>query len=199
MFLNLFQAWSMIKNVGWSLKSFQILNVLTMKRLLFPVSLGISALIVLIVWFVDTSFFYRNDEFCWIRPQSAILACLIPVLLIFLNTLICFGIFCVRKFPHRFARFGVKPPIVEPTKLEIAQRRTNFKIFLAVLFSQFLLGLPWVHSNIKLLFILCLDYPIPRSVFIRPDGLALFIRDIQRSQRTHNVLYFHVRACPSLV
>lgn len=145
MFLNLFQAWDMIKMCAWNSRIEAILQLLTKIYVVLPVSFGVPFLIVIVVFFADGSFFFRNDQFCWIRPQSVIFAVLIPVTLMLINSFVAFIIFCVRMFPDFFSRFGIKRASVQLAKGERQARRMNFELFIVLLFAQFILGFPWVR------------------------------------------------------
>jgi hypothetical protein len=203
MLLNIFQAWSMIKACAWSSSTEAALQMATRFSVVFPICIGanftnfqklitgsgIPLLVSFILWFSDTGFFYRNDQFCWIRPQSVIYAILIPVTVMLLNSSITFAIFCVRMFPDFFARVGVRRTSIKMAEAQKRQRRRKMELFLVLFFAQFYLGFPWVSIYYFPTFIpqfQILQYPAMFSskstvwhylfaIFNGSNGLILFL------------------------
>ncbi|KAK6738153.1 hypothetical protein RB195_020330 [Necator americanus] len=83
--------------------------------------------------FAMTDFFYRDDHFCWVRPDYILYAVIIPTSILIMNAIFCTTMVCNRLFFRR--------------KLSTAVRHRDNHIvskIVAVLLMQVSLGVPWV-------------------------------------------------------
>ncbi|KAI6172743.1 hypothetical protein M3Y98_01007300 [Aphelenchoides besseyi] len=138
--VNFFQAWNLIRVCAWSSRMEYLLGILTKPQIGFPVSLFLPFLTCLIIWFTDYGFFYRGDQYCWIRPQSIIYAVLIPVSIMLFNSIITFIIFCLPCTKI----CGRSSSAVRMSTGSNYKRSAKLQLFIAVLFAQFVLGFPWL-------------------------------------------------------
>ncbi|KAI6233333.1 hypothetical protein M3Y99_00927100 [Aphelenchoides fujianensis] len=144
--VNLFQAWNLIRVCAWSSRMEFVLGWMTRVWIALPIALIVPLVVCLTLWFVDTGFFYRGDQYCWIRPESVLFAVLIPVSIMLLNSFVTFAIFCLRMFPafSRLFRLPVAADAVRMSSGAKRKRRGRVQLFVAVLFAQFVLGFPWL-------------------------------------------------------
>ncbi|KAI6197781.1 hypothetical protein M3Y94_01265300 [Aphelenchoides besseyi] len=142
--VNLFQAWNLIRVCAWSSRMEYLLGILTRPQIGFPIALFLPFLTCLIIWFTDYGFFYRGDQYCWIRPQSIIYAVLIPVTIMLVNSIFTFIIFCLRMFPSCTKICGSSSSAVRISTGSKNKRSGKLQLFIAILFAQFVLGFPWL-------------------------------------------------------
>ncbi|KAI6233633.1 G-PROTEIN-RECEP-F2-4 domain-containing protein [Aphelenchoides fujianensis] len=143
--LNAFQALNLLKICATSSRTEQILSRVLAWYIVVPICIGIPAIVCTTIGFAKSSFFYRGDHFCWIRPESVLYAVLVPASLMLLNSCVAFAFFCCRMFPNTLlARHLGRASSVRMSLGSRNKRRDSLQLFLTVLFTQVLLGLPWV-------------------------------------------------------
>uniref|UniRef100_A0A1I7TYZ3 G_PROTEIN_RECEP_F1_2 domain-containing protein n=1 Tax=Caenorhabditis tropicalis TaxID=1561998 RepID=A0A1I7TYZ3_9PELO len=100
------------------------------------IGLVIPFILTLIIAVFDTSFFERNDSFCWVRPDYIVYAVVIPIVLPIINGLMC-STFAIYKLFFQ-AKRGL-------ASKETAHYDAEFwSKVVGLLIMQVAMGLPWV-------------------------------------------------------
>lgn len=94
----------------------------------------------------NTKHYNKTSRFsCWIRPDAVLYAVLIPVTFMLINSAGTFLIFCLRMFPNFcLSRRLQKSSTVRMSSGVRKKRQDHLHLFVTLIFTQFLLGLPWV-------------------------------------------------------
>lgn len=149
--LTIFQAWRILKMFIWTVALERAIIVATRKEVMLAVSFGVPALLCAIFGLTINDFFYRDDEFCWIRPNYVWFAVVLPLSLLLLNGAICAVIIGLRLFPNSCGMKQVLERHASATiRLSKGARRKSRNKLAVLMMMQFSLGLPWVLQFVTL-------------------------------------------------
>ncbi|KAH7724623.1 Protein MTH-2 [Aphelenchoides avenae] len=126
----------------------RVLLLMTKPVVVYAVSAGIPTVLCVLVGVLMQNFFYREDNFCWIRPDYVVVAVVVPLSLLVLNALFCSLVISIRLFPQvfgatRFIRQGSRT-------ISKGARQQSKERFIALFLMQFTLGVPWVLQYLTL-------------------------------------------------
>ncbi|CCD64647.2 GPS domain-containing protein [Caenorhabditis elegans] len=147
-----------------------------------PAALSIGLIVpftfTLILALVDTSFFKRDDCFCWVRPDYIVYAVVIPVVLPIINGVICSSFAIYKMFFQ--AKRGLASKETSHYDAEFWSK------VMGLIIMQVAMGLPWGIEFI----LIGVAGPSPWNyifvLLLGTQGIDLFLIFLYRRQRLRN-------------
>ncbi|CAI5440985.1 unnamed protein product [Caenorhabditis angaria] len=128
-------------------KIYKFFSIMVSPPAALTISFGIPAILCTLLATLNTSFFVRNDSFCWIRPDYIINGIIVPVSILLLNTAICtsfaaykmffFSNRCSDQVEHFDGEFWSKIVYIVLTELFLGAPWTNVYNLSPLHFSMF--------------------------------------------------------------
>ncbi|KAE9553585.1 hypothetical protein FO519_003225 [Halicephalobus sp. NKZ332] len=146
--LSLFYSWKILKIVAWTTTTENFFGRITSPKVIYIFAFGVPTLLA--IGFgagTKLDFFYRNDNFCWIRADFVIAGVVVPLTILGVNAIICSFIITLRYFPGlKIARIvrGASVIIARGKKRDVKER------IIFLVFVQFTLGVPWLLQYLTL-------------------------------------------------
>ncbi|KAI1700228.1 adhesion G protein-coupled receptor L3 [Ditylenchus destructor] len=147
-FLSVFQALRILKVFVWTVTLERAAIFMTNPLTAYITSFAAPTLICCTLAVFIQDFFYRDDEFCWIRPIYVWFAVWLPITLLIINGLVSITIISLRLFPNMF---GLQRILRTGSKViaKGTRRQTKEKL-IAIFLLQFTLGMPWLFMYLTL-------------------------------------------------
>uniref|UniRef100_A0A7E4VCT7 Myosin motor domain-containing protein n=1 Tax=Panagrellus redivivus TaxID=6233 RepID=A0A7E4VCT7_PANRE len=102
-FLSIFQSWMLMKKYLINITFENVMNDLTQPIVVY-IGSAVSATVLTLAFGLGShgNFFYRDDSFCWIRPDYVVGSVVVPTTFLIINSFFCGVLMLMHLFPKLF-------------------------------------------------------------------------------------------------
>ncbi|KAI6242566.1 hypothetical protein M3Y99_00223400 [Aphelenchoides fujianensis] len=174
--LTLFQSWSVLRSFMWASRIELLILWATKPLVILFASIAIPLFVCGVAFWLVRDFFYRDDQFCWIKPTYVELGVVVPITLLVLNGCACYSVILFRMFPRaRVFRPLRRMTSIQTFVMSSGRRRNVRDKVIAVLIMQFSLGIPWGVQYLTLFAPKATVWHYAFSLIIGSQGIVLLL------------------------